>query len=391
MSSAASPNRRTARVLMYTAYFDPEYSGAALQALTLARELRQRGYYVEFVTNRWPGLAETGEVEGFFVRRLEPGRWRKHREFRLWFNLSRYVWQRRRDFDIVHSHGAYYTHAFIGPLSRLAGLKSLVKASLANDDLLDLNLPLIGYLHRIMLRRIDAYVGISEDLVEEFRTGGLSPDKIHHIPNGVDTGLFHPCSRDQRMALREKLGLPADQSIALYVGVLDPRKNIEWLAEQWVKHRAFGSNGLLLAVGPQSREDADGSLRGRLTALGDSHPGLFALREFSTDILSYYQSADALILPSLKEGLPNVVLEAMACGLPCVAACASGSRELIRKGETGFTYAHGDVTEMGGVLRRCLSAEGVRLGEKAREVAQTHYSIQAIADRYEALYEQLLS
>ena len=55
MSDTANPNRRTARVLMYTAYFDPEYSGAALQALALARELRQRGHHVEFVTNRWPG------------------------------------------------------------------------------------------------------------------------------------------------------------------------------------------------------------------------------------------------------------------------------------------------------------------------------------------------
>ncbi len=58
MSIAFSPLRRPVRVLMYTAYFDPEYSGAALQALTLARELRQRGHHVEFVTNRWAGLAD---------------------------------------------------------------------------------------------------------------------------------------------------------------------------------------------------------------------------------------------------------------------------------------------------------------------------------------------
>lgn len=391
MSTAARPNRRIARVLMYTAYFDPEYSGAALQALTLARELRHRGHHVEFVTNRWRGLSETGEVEGFFVQRLEPGRWRKHREFRLWFNLARYVWRRRRDFDIVHSHGAYYTHAFLGPLSRIAGLKSLVKASLANDDLLDLRLPLIGFIHRTMLRRIDAYVGISQDLVQEFRAGGLSPDKIHPIPNGVDTALFHPCSREQRAELRAKLGLPADRPVALYVGVLDQRKNIEWLAEQWVKHDAFGTSGLLLAVGPQSREDPDGALRGRLVAMGEAHPERFALRDYSTDIRSYYQCVDALILPSLREGLPNVVLEAMACGLPCVAARASGSRELIREGETGYTYAHGNAGEMGEAVRRCLSPEGLRLGERAREMAKTHYSIEAVTDRYEALYAQLLA
>lgn len=376
---------------MYTAYFDPEYSGAALQALTLAHELRRRGHAVEFVTNRWPGLAESGEVDGFPVRRLEPGRWRKHREFRLWYNLCRFVWQRRRDFDILHSHGAYYTHAFIGVLGRMAGLKSLVKASLANDDLLDLDRPLIGYLHRQMLRRIGAYVGISEDLVQEFRAGGLDPGRIHHIPNGVDTARFFPCPRDQRAGLRAQLGLPAEQPVLLYVGVLDQRKNIEWLAEQWAKHDAFGTGGLLLAVGPQSREDPDGALRGRLAALATTHPDRFALRDFATDIRAYYQCADALILPSLREGLPNVVLEAMACGLPCVAARASGSRELIREGRTGYTYAHGDVDEMATAVRRCLSAEGASLGKEARAVAEAHYSIQAIADRYETLYAQLLN
>jgi glycosyltransferase involved in cell wall biosynthesis len=308
----------------------------------------------------------------------------------LWLNLAFYIWQRRRDFDIVHSHGAYYTHAFIGPLGRMTGLRSLVKASLANDDLLDIDLPLIGKLHRTMLRRIDAYVGISLDLVEEFRAGGLDPSRIHHIPNGVDTTRFKPCPVQQRPALREMLGLPLDRPIVLYVGVLDPRKNIEWLAEQWVKHNAFGTRGLLLAVGPQSREDPDGALRGRLADLGRSHPEIFALRDFAADILPYYQCVDALVLPSLKEGLPNVVLEAMACGLPCVAARASGSRELIREGETGYTYAHGDVAEMAEAVRRCISDEGARLGPKAHEVAESHYSIRAIADRYETLYERLL-
>ena len=112
-----------ARILMYTAYFAPEYSGAALQALTLAKELRARGHHVEFITNRWPGLGDDAVVEGFTVRRLEPGRGRKHREFRLWFNMSRYVWSRRPDFDVLHSHGAYFTNAFIGPLARVLGLR----------------------------------------------------------------------------------------------------------------------------------------------------------------------------------------------------------------------------------------------------------------------------
>ena len=390
MSSANQPNRRPIRVLMYTAYFDPEYSGAALQALTLARVLRGRGHHVEFITNRWAGLPEWGEVEGFRVWRLEPGRLRKHRELRLWYNLARLVWQRRREFDILHSHGAYYTHAFIGPLGRVTGLKTLVKASLANDDLQDLSRPVIGWMHRFMLRRIDAYVAISQDLAQEFRAGGLDPARIHYLPNGVDCVRFHPADAAARPTLRASLGLPEQRPIALYIGVLDERKNILWLAQQWVHNRGFGTDALLVAVGPQSREDPEGVLRGRLQALSQGAPELFQLRDFTPDILPWYQAADVLVLPSLKEGLPNVVLEAMACGLPCVAARASGSRELIVQGRTGYTYEHGDAADMARVLSLCLGPEGRSLGAEARRLVEERYSIRAIADRYEALYARLL-
>jgi phosphatidylinositol alpha-1,6-mannosyltransferase len=390
MNGPSPAPRRPARILMYTAYFDPEYSGAALQALTLARELRRRGHYIEFVTNRWPGLGEQAVVEGFQVQRLELGHARKHREFRLWLNLARYVWVRRRDFDVLHGHGAYFANAFIGPLARLLGLKSLVKASLANDDLQGLSRSLVGRLHRFMLRRIDACVGISQDLVGEFHAGGVGAQRIHHIPNGVDTDRFRRAPVKQAPGLRRAMGLTTDRSIALYVGVLDQRKNIQWLAEQWVAHDAFGTDALLLAVGPQSRDDPQGKLRSRLAELAREHPDRFALHDFHADVRPYYQCADLLVLPSFKEGLPNVVLEAMACGLPCVAARASGIRELIVEDESGCTYAPDDVAGLAAAVQRCLSPAGEGMGEKAGQLVQERYSIGAVADRYQALYEQLL-
>jgi len=375
---------------MYTAYLDPEYSGAALQALTLARELRRRGHHVEFVTNRWPGLAETAVVDGFAVRRLEPGRLRKHREFRLWLNLARHVWARRHDFDLLHSHGAYYTHAFVGPLARLLGLKSIVKASLAKDDLLDLDKSLVGRIHRFMLRRVSACVAISRELAQEFHDGGIEPLRLYHLPNGVDTLRFRPGDAALRATRRADLGLPPSQPILLFVGVLDPRKNILWLAEQWVANDGFGTGALLLAVGPQGRDDPEGRLRGRLAALAQAHPHLFALHDFHAEVAAYYACVDALVLPSYKEGLPNVVLEAMAAGLPCVAACASGSRELISEGATGCLYTPDDPASLALAVRRVLGPSGPAMGAAGRQVVQERYGIQAVTDRYEALYAQLL-
>ena len=381
---------RLARVLMYTAYFAPEYSGAALQALTLAKELRQRGHAVEFATNRWPGLSDETEVEGFRVYRLEPGRGKKHRELRLWWNMARYAVRRRRDFDILHSHGAYFTNAFVGPLARWLGLKSVIKASLAHDDVLGLGQGIVGKAHKAMLARIDSCVAISRDLVDEFNAGGLRPDQIHFIPNGVDTDRFQRCTEEEARAARLAAGLPTDRRILLFVGVLDQRKNILWLAENWIAHQGFGTGALLLAVGPQARDDKAGTLRSRLRELAQAHPEHFALHDFRADVTAYYRCADLLILPSAREGLPNVVLEAMACALPCVAARASGSRELIVEGETGHTFEPDNPSDLSRAVRACLSEKGPLMGDNARKRALRVYSIPAIADAYQAMYTRLL-
>jgi len=380
------------RVLMYTAYLEPEFSGAALQALTLARELRRRGHHVELVTNRWPGLAESAVIDGFAVHRLEPGRLRKHREFRLWLNLSRYAWARRRDFDVLHSHGAYYANAFVGLLGRLVGMRSLVKASLASNDMLGAVQPtLAGRLHRWMLRRVDACVAISRDLVDEFRACGVLALDIHPIPNGVDTERFRPPAPGERQALRDALGLPDGVPVALYVGVLDRRKNIGWLAQQWVEHDAYGTGALLLVAGPHSRDEVDAGLPAQIDALAAACPQRLRRLPFRADVAPLYRCVDLFVLPSLQEGLPNAVLEAMASGLPCVVTCASGSRELVADGVNGWGYAQGDAAALGAAVQACLGPAGAAMGREARRIAQSRYGIAAVAQRYEHLYRALLA
>lgn len=390
LTPASLAAARPLRVLMYSTYFPPEFSGAAQQALMLARQLRKLGHHVEFVTVRWRDLPEHDTVDGFAVTRLYAGRGAKHRELRLWANLCAYVWRRRHDFDVLHSHGAYYTNAIVGPLARAAGLKSIVKASLANDDLHDIGRTLSGRLHRALLRQVDACVAISRDLVREFNDCGLPAERIHYLPNGVDTALFHPADAAARAALRSELGLPADVPVALYAGVMDARKNIEWLATQWVQQDAFGTGALLVAVGPQSREDPNGELIARLDALGRQAPQRFMLRPRSADVERYLRAADLLVLPSHREGLPNVVLEAMASGLPCVAADVSGTRDLVQHGRTGYMYSPDDPQALALAVCSGLSPAGRALGENGRRIAEQQFSLHSVAQGYSRLYDRLL-
>lgn len=378
------------RILMLARYFPPEYSGAALQSLALARELRCRGHQVEFVVFGGRSGSD-GDVDGFAVTRIRQGRSSRHREFVLWWNLARFLARRRRDFDILHSHGAYYTQAAVGPLGRLFGLASVAKATLSCNDLKRIGSVLACSLHRRMLRSIDACVAISADLEQEFAAVGVARERIVHIPNGVDTERFRPASRIERERARRQLGLPAERALALYLGVFDQRKNIEWLARRWLATSGFGSGGLLLAAGPVSRDAADRDVWLRLKALADAHPAALQVRDFIPEVEVCYRAADAVVLPSLGEGLPNVVLEAMASGLPCAVSAVSGSRELVCSGVTGHTFVPGDDEALALAVSACLGSAASAMGQAARDWVVGQYGIGVVAAAYEQVYARVLA
>jgi glycosyltransferase involved in cell wall biosynthesis len=375
---------------MFSYYFPPQYSGAVKQALLLAKHLRGRGHHIEFITVKWPGLNEHDEFDGFPVWRIEAGRGRKHKEFRLWWNLLRYALSRRNDFDILHSHGAYYTNSIIGPLAKLSGCKSLIKASLADNDLYGLGNSLAGRVHFRFLRMVNAYVAISKELEQEFISFDLPPGKIYYLPNGVDIKRFHPLAPEKKKTLRKALGLPEEKRIVLTVGVFDERKNIGWLIEKWVRHNTFDSGAILVAIGPQSREDEGGSFINSLRRLADENAMIVRLMAEVTNIENFYQAADVFVLPSLSEGMPNVVLEAMSSGLPCISTRVSGIQELVKDGITGYTFALDNPDSLRQALGKIFKGEEVEMGNRARKLIEEKYAISLIAEQYEELYKGLL-
>jgi glycosyltransferase involved in cell wall biosynthesis len=376
---------------MFARYLPPEYSGAAAQAFLLARQLRLRGHAVEFVTQSWSGEPRTYEVDGFAVTALGARLEARHQEFSIWGALARHLLTRRAAVDILHGHGAYYIQSVLGPIGRILRRPTLVKASMSNNDLSSLSNSSIAPVHRRFLRLVNAYVAISDDLHTELRERGLDERRIWHIPNGVDTARFHPVPDVRRAQLAAELGLPADRPLGLYVGVFDERKRIQWLAEHWVESDGFGTGTTLVAVGPTSREPYGASLREALEELARQYPQRLVIRDYAADIERYYQAANLLVFPSRKEGLPNAVLEGMACGLPCVAARACGSRELVRDGVNGATFAIDDAAELAAALSRTRGDAAADMGSASRQLAVNGFAIEQVADRYEELYRHLAS
>ena len=189
--------------------------------------------------------------------------------------------------------------------------------------------------------------------------------------------------------MRKKYGLPEESLMLLYVGVVDERKNVKWLIEEW-ERLSPNYPGFLVVVGPVSREDSDMSLYKSLKDYEHTLKGKLFMIRYTDRIEDFYRMADIFILPSMNEGMPNVILEAMSTGVPCLANKVSGAEDIIN-GENGLLFDIG-VPDTFAENLQILKDESERskIGSKARQTILNKYSLNYVADQYIELYKEML-
>jgi glycosyltransferase involved in cell wall biosynthesis len=380
------------KLCIFSYYFPPHFSGAGLYALTLGKELTRRGIQLFFVTVDNSGLPVHDSYQGFEVYRIADGP-KKHGELILWWNLWRRLRTLKNRFDILHASGSTYRNSAVGPIARLLGKKSLTVVSMAHNDLYPIGRTNVGRLQTFFLGFVDRYVSLSSQITQEIGALPLDARRAVEIPQGVNLERFAPTDTAVKTALRRKLDLPERPS-ALYVGVFDSRKNVEWLAKAWAKFHAEFPEWCLILVGPTSRDVQDAGLKETLRAFvqekGLQNDILF--RDFTPQVEDFYRATDVFILPSHNEGMPNVVLEAMACGLPCIVTRISGTTDLIAHGVTGMLFDVNSERSFFEALTPLAHNAPLRsdIGQRARERVTDRYSSTRVADRYIQLYQQIL-
>ena len=381
------------RVCAFSYYFPPHFSGAGLQTLTLAHELSKQGVQFFFVTVDNTGLTKRDTYQGFDVYRIADGP-KKHGEFVLWWNLWRALRPLRDRFDIIHASGSTYRNSGVGIVGKALGKKSLTVVSMAHNDLFHIGRDRIGRLQSFLLGRVDRYVSLSRQITDEIRALPLDFAKAVEISQGVNSDRFRPADAAEQSRLRQELNLP-ERPIALYTGVFDSRKNVEWLVQVWLAQRDRFPGWCLVLVGPTSRDRRDAGLRERLMALvrEQNLDGDILFRDFSPTPENYYRCADIFILPSHNEGLPNVVLEAMSCALPCVVTRISGTTDLIRHEDSGMLFTVDDVPSFLDAMEPLIHSRELRrrMGGKAAEEIQARLSSKKSAERYLNLYQSMLA
>lgn len=291
--------------------------------------------------------------------------------------------------DIVHTW-MYHADLVGGVAAKLAGVRHVVW-HLHNSDLSPARVRLMT---RFVVRVCamlsywipDVILSCSEAAVRVHRERGYAVRKLVVIPNGVDTRRFMP-SAEARASVRQEFGLSSDRSLIGLVARVDPQKNHRGFFEAVTRFFEQGGDADFLLVGrdvtpehwqlPVWREET-------------GHPDRIVLAGPRSDVPRLMAALDVGTSSSLGEAFPMVLIEAMACGVPCVATDVGDSALIIA--DTGAVAPPDDADALAAAWSGLLAmpvAERTVLGGRARQRVLDNYAIEEVAERIWGLYGQL--
>ena len=237
---------------------------------------------------------------------------------------------------------------------------------------------------RVLRGQCITFVCCSQWLAEEAKKSALlTGQRIVSIPNAINTKNFRPIDRLQA---RQALGLPTDRRIILFVSqrVTDPRKGISYFVDavnRLIREYPDMQKNTGIAILGGHAEDVAAQLTLTSYPLGYiSDP---------TKIVNVYNAADVFVLPSLEDNLPNTIMEAMACGVPCVGFRVGGIPEMIDHLSNGYVANFQDAEDLAKGIHYVLDeADMQALSNSCVQKVAHNYSQQSVAKQYIEVYER---
>lgn len=235
------------------------------------------------------------------------------------------------------------------------------------------------------LSHANASSGVSRALVERLGDLGARETSNHFIPNGIDTGRFFKPAAEEVERARTTLGLAPDRHYLLFLGRLHPVKGLPHLIDALAalqQKQQLTFDTLLVGTGEQHDQ-----LNNAVQQHGLTDRVRFAGEVAHENVPLWLRSADALCLPSLMEGMPNVVLEAQACGLPVIATRVGALPDLVND-SNGLLVPPGDSTALAEALK---TAFGKTWDRDAIVRNQTAASWDTVATQYLSVVRNLIT
>ena len=300
-------------------------------------------------------------------------------------SIEAYKVVRNGKFDLIHTHG--YRCDFIGiTLAKLTGLPiiSTCHGFISNDA----NLRFYNKLDLFLLKYADRVMAVSERIKTDLILGGIRESRVTLVQNAVGQNENGEPLALRRKEKRQELNINGKEFVVGYVGRLSEEKGIKYLIQAFV---ALVNAGLPLKMmvigdGPQKKELE------RLTgSSGTKNSILFT--GFQTHIETWLPAMDAFVLPSLTEGTPMALLEAMNEGIPVIATAVGGVPQVVNPGRNGLLVSPGNSEQIAEAIRSLFTDQTLRqrLSENGRRTISERYNIADWINRVETEYLQTLN
>ncbi len=394
------------RILFVTESFWPVLGGGETHIRDLAGRLVARGFGAHVLTRRteaaWPA---SEDAAGVAITRVGPSGAGRAKKYALALRVLPALCRLARRSDVLVVRG-----------TRVLGLPGLLAGSWANRPVVlqpEVNGELSGEvytwgtaLHRSLPRRLvgllvrarnllfrDAAAGVamSRLIAEEIADARFPPERIAYIPHGVDTARFRPRTAEEKAALRAMLGLPPDALVVTYTGRLLRGKGLETLVTAFARVSSREGHAHLALVGSGGGQvlSNEAELRAQVARLGLEGRATFAGRVDAVE--DWLAASDVFAFPSEFEALGLSLIEASACGLPCVGTRTGGIVDVIEDGRTGLLVPPADADSLAAAIERLLAdpARRAAMGAAGRARVLERFDVEISVERYRALFQEL--
>ena len=375
------------KILQVSSLFPPHVGGIEHHVEALSNKLVKNGHEVTVYTSNVPKSKKHEVINGVEIYRLKSLFSPLNNQFipGLFFKLID-----KNRFDVVHVHSHLHTSSNVTVFSKIFIKRPIVLTSHGTVEYEGwknvINVLYNKTLAKWMLKSVDKIIALSSKQADILENLGADPSNITIIPHGVDLNQINLTGDTEKFKKSYRLNA---KNLILFVGGLIPRKGINYLiaAMKYVK-----SDSVLLIVGGelQAHSGVKEGLEQQVKKLGLKNV-LFLGRVSKEDLERAYVSADVFVLPSISEGLPLTLLEAMAYKKCVIATNIAGNSDVIKNGENGILVEPENAHELGEKIDYLLANEGLRkkLGATARKEIEKKYSWNVTFNKILKVYKEV--
>lgn len=370
-----------------------DFGGAEKVNLTLLKSIDRSRFDIHPIL-----LIRPWENENYFISELKKNNYRyltipvaikPSKIGKDYFRIIRsmnmlFIILRKNKYDIVHTNG-YFADIIGVPISKLLGISHI--STCHGFIKTDRKLSFYNALNRFTLRFATLVIAVSESIKEQLINNGLEESNISVIQNAVEISNVNESLRKDRKEKKSILDLSQDDFVVAYIGRLSEEKGIQHLIKAYsiIEKRNAYIRLIIIGDGPDKNKLIELVTKKRLT-------DKVSFVGFQNDIESWLAAIDIFILPSLTEGTPMALLEAMSFGLPVIASAVGGVPKVIKSMINGILVSPANPNQIADAIIKLYNNDELRLkiARKAAETIATHFSINQWITKIESVYLDII-